>query len=842
MEILLNGKWNFKMIGTEKVYDGVVPGDVMTDLLANNVIPDPLIGLNESLVQWVGRADWDYFRTFEVDGSALDFEFIELDFEMLDTLADVYVNEKKVASVKNINRHYAFDVKQLLKEGENSIRIRFYSPLLYIANKQKEIRLPNSTLGEAGSCHIRKSPYHFGWDWGPHMLTCGISGNCSIKCYNVCKITRVDILQTHAEGKVTLDLNTHFSTSQENLSALYTLCLNGKEICKTQGAPKARLTVEKPALWWCNNMGEQNLYDLKISVYSSDGNLVCEKSQKIGLRTIVLDTQEDKIGKNFCFYINGKRIFARGANWIPADSFINRVSDEKLYDLLYKAKACNMNMIRVWGGGYYESDRFYDICDRLGLLVWQDCNFACSPYPFNDKEFVDEVLAEISDNVLRLKNRACLCLWAGNNEIESMSMAWLNRRDVIKYCGEFFYDTLKKHIASLDENTAYWACTPSSGTYMKNINSPDKGDTHLWHVWHGLRKLEHYRKMNTRFCSEFGIESLPSLNAIEEFSDGHAYDSVNAPLAKAHQKCIGGNGKIKYYMLSKFWTPKRFEDTVYLSQLTQAICVKNATEGWRVKKGRCNGALYWQYNDCWGVNSWSGMDYYGNMKALQYMARRFNQNTALSIQLNDKIADVFFINDHLTPYKAKIICGIRAYTGEILHSVTNTLTINDDAVGKVVSFDIKTLLKKRKAKDCYLFAIAYDMNGNIISEETLPLTNENKARLPKTKLSYTVEQSGNMAKVTITADNYARFVELRLKGFSTMLSDNYFDMLPMQKKTVVFEIPKGKTIDDISQLLSVRSLVDVPRKYSSTRDRLTKLAIFLNPVNIANYIARTFDK
>ena len=842
MELLLNGKWNFKEAGKDKVYEGAVPGDVMSDLMRNEVIPNPLIGLNEETVQWVGEKDWEYFRTFEVDEKMLGYDYVELDFDMLDTLADIYVNGQKVASVKNINRHYSFDVKSLLQVGENNVRIHFRSPLPYISEKHKGNPLPNSTLGEAGSCHIRKSPYHFGWDWGPHTLTCGISGSCRLKCYDVCKITRVDMKQIHSDGKVELELNVGFSNESEGVYAEYVLSLNGEEICSAKGTPDARLTVEKPVLWWCNNMGGQTLYDLKINVYTKDNKLIEEKTQKIGLRTIELSTKEDEIGKDFCFYINGRRIFARGANWIPADSFINNVSDEKLYDLLYKAKACNMNMIRVWGGGYYESDRFYDICDRLGILVWQDCNFACSPYPFNDKEFVEETLAEIDDNVLRLKNRACLCLWAGNNEIESMSMAWLHRQDVIKYCGEYFYNTLRERVNSLDGITPYWACTPSSGTYMKKINSPDFGDTHLWHVWHGLRRLEHYRKMNTRFCSEFGIESLPSLNAIEQFSDGHEYDSVNAPLAKAHQKCIGGNNKIKYYMLSKFWTPKNFKDTVYLSQLTQAICVKNATEGWRVKKGRCNGALYWQYNDCWGVNSWSGMDYCGNMKAVQYIARRFNQNTALSVQLNDSVADIFFVNDYISSYKTKIVCGIRNYSGETLHSVTNTLVISDDAVGKVASLDIKALLKKHKPKNCYIFATAYDMQGNIVSEETLPLTNENKANLPKANLTYSIKQNGNTAELTLSSDKYARFVEIRLKGYPTMLSDNYFDMMPGQSKVITFEIPAGENAESLANLISVRSLVDVPRKYSTARDRMTKTAIFLAPVNLANYIARTFDK
>lgn len=839
MKISLNGQWSFNMANNDKIYNAKVPGDVFSDLVANDVIPDPLIGLNEDLVQWVGKNDWDYCRTFEITQDALKYDFAELNCEMLDTLADVYINGKKIASVKNINRHYAWNIKDLLKIGENTIKISFHSPLAYIAAKHQIHKLPNSTLGEAGSCHIRKSPYHFGWDWGPHLLTCGISGDCYIECYDVCKITRLDIKQHHTENKVALDIKTYLS-NDKSLNTEYVISYKGTEICRKTGDNSATLEVENPQIWWCNNMGAQPLYDLDVTVYDGD-KPIATKSQKIGLRVITLDNNIDEIGRNFCFYINGRKIFARGANWIPADSFINNVSDEKLYDLLYKAKACNMNMIRVWGGGYYESDRFYNMCDELGLLVWQDFNFACSPYPFDDSEFLDEVLAEVEDNVLRLKNHACLCLWAGNNEIESMSMAWLNRQKVIKDCGNFFYKILPEHLAPLDDNTPYWACTPSSGEYMKNINSCDKGDTHLWHVWHGLRKLEYYKGMPTRFCSEFGIESLPSLNAIEKFSDGHEYTSVHCQLAKAHQKCIGGNGKIKYYMLSKFWSPKVFEDTVYLSQLTQALCVKNATEGWRINP-RCHGALYWQYNDCWGVNSWSGMDYYGNMKALQYCAKRFNQNNILVFQRQDDVMNILYVNDCATTVKTKIKCGVKTYGGETLNELTNTVELNADHVGKVAKIDLKNVLKKRKEKTCYVYAVAYDMNNNIICEETLPLTDENKVKLPKTQLTYNLSISGNKVKMDITSSDYARFVEIRLKGYSSMLSDNYFDLLPNQTKSVYFDLPENETLESIKEKITLRSLCDIEKKHSRLRDKLDKGAIFWNPVNLANYIARTFDK
>ena len=840
MKITLNGQWSFRMFGNDKIYNGNVPGDVFTDLKNAGVIDDPLIGLNEELVQWVGRSDWEYFREFDVDEDTLKWQYVELTCKMLDTLAEVFVNGKLIASVKNINREYAWNIKDLLNAGKNNVKISFRSPLSYIAKKHRKNPLPNSTLGEAGSCQIRKSPYHFGWDWGPHLLTCGISGDIFLNCYDVCKIKRVDIKQTHLENLVELDVKTYVTDNIKNLKTQYTLSLKGDIICQTKGDAQATLSVENPQLWWCNNMGAQTLYDLKIEIFDGE-RVICEKTQKIGLRTITLDNNIDEIGRNFCFYVNGKEIFARGANWIPADSFINNISDEKLYDLLFKAKACNMNMIRVWGGGYYESDRFYNLCDELGLLVWQDFNFACSPYPFNDDEFLQELAAEVEDNVLRIKNHACLCLWAGNNEIESMSMAWLNRRSVIKDCGEFFYQTLPALLKPLDDVTPYWACTPSSGEYMKNINSCDKGDTHLWHVWHGLRKLEYYKSMPTRFCSEFGIESLPSLNAIELFCDSHEYKSTHSPIAKAHQKCIGGNGKIKYYMLSKFWTPKKFEDTVYLSQLTQALCIKNATEGWRINP-RCHGALYWQYNDCWGVNSWSGMDYYGNMKALQYSAKRFNDNTVLVFNSEKDVMKLMFVNDWQVKFKTKIKCGVITYGGEELHHVINTVEIPANHVGQVAILDIKNILQKKKEKTCYVYAIAYDMEGKIICQETLPLTNENKVKLPKTKLKYDLTLSGGRARMDIHADGYARFVEIRLKGYNTMLSDNYFDLLPHQKKSIYFNLPSGETLESIKEKITLRSLCDIERKHSALRDKLDKGAIFWNPVNLANYIARTFDK
>lgn len=838
-KFILNGKWTLNKIGETKTYDVTVPGNVFSDLHSHGVIPNPLTALNENLVQWVGECDWSYTKQFTLTQSDLEYEFIELNFEMLDTLAKIFVNDTLVASTDNINRHYAFNVKPLLKAGINTLRVDFSSPLEYIKSKQEKNPLPNSTLGEAGSCHIRKSPYHFGWDWGPHLLTAGISKDCYLKCFDAGKITRVDIKQIHRDDMVELKIDTQVS-GNEQLEYSYTLTYDDKQIARHKGGDNvATLDILHPKLWWCNNMGEQALYDLEIIV--SQGNKVVDtRSMKIGLRTIKLDTKEDMYGKNFCFYLNGKKIFARGANWVPADSFITNVSTQRLHDLISKAKDCNMNMLRVWGGGYYESDAFYDLCDRMGILVWQDFNFACSPYPFDDKDFVSNVLEEVKDNVLRIKNHACLCLWAGNNEIESMSMAWLYKKDVIKYTGEFFYKTLPEYLKTLDDITPYWACTPSSGTYMQKINSCDYGDTHLWHVWHGMRKLDYYAKNDTRFCSEFGIESLPSLNAIDEFSEGMDYSGFDTPIAKLHQKCIGGNSKITYYMLSKFWTPENFLDTVYLSQLTQGLCVKNATEGWRIKNNRCHGALYWQYNDCWGVSSWAGMDYYRNMKALQYMARRFNQNTILSIQCDKKSLNLYLVNDG-NKLKAKIRYGIASYDGMSVYARTNTLEFDENSVGKITTLDLKTILGKRKKSQCYFYAVALDEDEKVISFDSLPLTDENKAQLPKAEIAYHLTLNDDKARLELVSSAYARFVEIRLKGLNTALSDNYFDMLPNHKKIVEFDA-EGETVESLKEKLSVRSLCDIKRKNSALKDRLIKSSIFFMPVNFVNYILRTFDK
>lgn len=844
-KLTLNGKWSMKEVGGEIACEASVPGCNFLDLKRAGLIPDPLIGTNENDVQWVAQKDWLYERTFEVAPTLIDREKIELVFEMVDTLCDITLNGKKIGSGNNINRTYVFDVKDVLHAGENRLQIVFYSPFAYIAERQKANSLPNSTMGEAGSCHIRKTPYHFGWDWGPHLLPAGIGRDVYLRAYDVARIDDVIVRQKHrsedgAVSQVELNILAQATADADGLKFRFTL-YDGEEIAASgEGAEGADLTVLNPKIWWCSGLGAQPLYRLNCQLIK-DGQILDERDLTVGLRTIELDTKEDAIGKNFRFIVNGEPIFAKGANWIATDSFVNQTTPEQLEELIAKAKAANFNMLRVWGGAYYESDLFYELCDRYGILAWQDCNFACSPYPFNEPEFLENVRLEIIDNVKRLRHHASLCLWCGNNEIESMSMAWMYRTDVIKQTGTFFYTTLRKWIRALDDQTPYWATTPSSGEYMKKINHDNYGDTHLWHVWHGLRPLEFYRKRNTRFCSEFGIESLPSLNALDTFA-GEGDLNLDMPVMKLHQKCMGGNSKMLYYVLLRYWEPAQFKDMVYMTQIAQMECVREATEHWRRQKGRCNGSLYWQYNDCWGVSSWSGMDYYGNLKAVQYGAKHFDAPVTVTVENTVRNAKIYAHNDTLEALSGEVRYGIATFAGEEICCLRKDCELAKGEVKHLADLRYDAYVRGSKQKECYCFVSLSDRSGKVLSERTFPLLREKDSKLPATEIDCVCELAApGLLQINLQAAQYARYVFVRMKGWSKPFSDNFFDLTPNKIKRIQIQIPSDWTLEEVQERLSVCSMSDIAPKSSRFADQLKKTKIFLMPVNFVNWVARFFD-
>lgn len=829
----LCGIWSLTDSDKIKGILATVPGCNFLDLVKAEVIPDPFIGCNETDVQWVGKHDWTFSRTFEMSADDLKREHVVLVFEMLDTLADIVVNGKRIAGVQNAYRRYIFDVKDVLVPGENSIEVKFFNPLDYIAKWQKEMPMINTTEGEAGSCHIRKPAYHFGWDWAPHLLQCGIIKPAYVLAYDGAKLDGVRVRQHHDGGKVTLELTPEFY-GEKRASVHYVLTSpDGEKLAELDGE-NVSIEVTDPKLWQCNGSGEQPLYTLTAACADNADDV---HTLNLGLRTIELDLSADEWGTNFRFLLNGKPVFARGANWVPTDSFISRTTHDDLEFLISTAAHANMNMLRVWGGAYYESNDFYDLCDRYGILVWQDCMFACSPFPYGREDFVAEVDKEIEDNVRRIRHHASLALWNGNNEVEQMSLGWRIMVENIKQTGPFYYQHLREKIAEFDNVTPYWPGSPTGGEFLKDIYSTRHGDTHLWKAWHGLRPIAYLLGNYTRFCSEFGFQAFAHENTLRIFGEGKLPESLDGPLMKLHQKAMAGNSRTQYYIIERYWTPERLWDLVYLTQLNQADCAELATEHWRRNKGRCNGSLYWQYNDCWGVTSWSGLDWYRNLKAITYRARHFNAPVTATLALDKKAVRFHLINDTdiAKQYTAK--CSIVGYDGV---PVTERERVIDAAPDSVTLIEEMPLPSKAKRKNCYAIVRVYD-GETLVSERMRTLSAEKCARLPEAPLSYTTDYDGETYSVTVGASAFARGVELTLHDFNVQWSDNFFDMVAGDSVTVTAKV-SGADKAQLDKALRVRSLVDIPRKRSLIGDKLFRRKLFFEPLNFINWIGRSIEE
>lgn len=847
MKILsLCGEWGFKKEKDQTYMKATVPGCNFTDLIANGKIEDPFLGTNEAGVQWVSKENWVYRKLFPVTSEMLAHERVELVCQQLDTLAVVCVNGKEIARTDNVNRVYVLDIRSALTEGENELTILFQSPLPYIQQRQRILKLPHNTMGVPGCPHIRKTPCHFGWDFGPTLIASGITRDVFIRAYSIGRIVEVESTQSHQANtaKLTVKCLTEQLTHKDIYCKIDITTPGGDLVSKhvkvVSNVAKTTFQIDNPELWWCNGLGKQPLYTVNCT-------LICEEeeadthTQRIGLRTIRLDTAKDAYGSNFCFVVNGAPIFAKGANWIPADSFNTRVTEEKLRYMLGAMKNANMNLVRVWGGGYYESDTFYDICDELGLLVWQDMSFACSGYPFPLDDFKENVFKEVQDNVRRLRHHASLCLWCGNNEIESMSGVWLYRRKIIQSTGEFFYQILPNWIRKFDKNTNYWNCSPSSGKYMRAINSDKFGDTHLWNVWHGMRDVNFYRKRYTRFCSEFGLESYPSTNCINRIIPESAHH-LQSKEVNAHQKCGDGDTKMLYYVNKRFWEPRRFFGLVYLTQLTQMECIRDATEHWRRHMDRCHGALYWQFDDIWPGTSWASMDYDGNYKALLYDARHFNEPVALSLENKWYKINLFTLNDTLDTIKGSCTWRLELFNGNVIDKGTMPLTLNPISAAEVARFDFKSKLEAGNQKHAVFVAVLKDSAGNVVSTRRALIYRERQAPLPKAKLRTQVTVQKGLASIKVTADAYARFICLNMDQYTKPFSDNYFDLSKGESSTVTIPVPAEWSEETIRAKLECFSLCDVEPQMSRTQDRLKETLIALKPMNVANWIARFFDK
>lgn len=838
MKIDLKGKWTLKICGKE--YPATIPGCNYLDLIDSGAIQDPFYKLNEKACEWVGLNDCLYRKHFTLNEDILNATHIDLVMTGIDTLSSVKLNGEEIASTDNAFRTYRIYIKKYLKIGDNTLEILLLSPVNYVKQINKKDPLVKNFMGLTGIQHLRKPSYHFGWDWGPNLPLSGISGDIYINAYDA-KIEDVKIEQVHRDNKV--ELKTHIKligNADEVVEEIITpdnetIALGNKQFmseCVFQN------TIDSPLLWYPNGLGDQPLYTVKYKLLAK-GNVVDEKIYKIGLRTIELDNTKDKYGSNFCFIINGRKLFIKGANWIPSDSFIHRTKYEDLEFYIKSARNSNFNMLRIWGGGYYESEDFYVLCDRYGILVWQDFCYACYPYPFYNEEFKNNALIEAEDNIKRLRHHASLALWCGNNEIETMSPLWSYRKKLFKAQKEFFYNSLKEAVQKHDEQTPYWAGSPTSGEYCKCTGSDDYGDTHLWQVWHGLRRPEYYRGRLSRFISEFGMEALPTMNAVKKYISKNNNINLNTPETRAHQKCAGGNSKMLYYLLMSYNLPEKFDELVYLSGLTQAYAIKKAVLGWRKAYERVNGALYWQFNDCWPVSSWASIDYTKSYKALNYFAKHFYSPTAIYLEREKEVINIYGLNDNET-FFGYVKQRVLDFEGKELLCKNQDVTLTANASTHISQI---TLDKKHKTykRSAYLLVELYDKNGVCIASERELFVKEKDARYIPPKFDIDIKALDNKAQITVKSDVFARNVLVDIEGLPSQFNDNYLDIDAKREKTFVCVLPQEWTIEKLKQKIKIYSVNSIKTSSINKFSFFIKLAIALYPPNFIHAIAQKFN-
>jgi beta-mannosidase len=792
-----------------------VPGCVHTDLLAAGQIPDPFYRDNETALQWIGQADWVYTRQFSAGPELLRVRRVVLRCEGLDTLATVIINGQPAGRADNMFRTWEFDVKGLLVAGANIIEIRFQSPEAYIAKMHAKRALiawtaPNEMPGRS---YIRKEPCSFGWDWGPALPSFGIWRAIQIVGYDA-RLKDVLVEQDHSKrGRVGLAVSVA-ADGRAGVRARSTLSLAGKVVAQGEGAVNSgnkgapvELQVKSPKLWWPNGMGAQPLYDLTVELLSADGLTLDRQAKRIGLRTLRLERTKDAWGQSFQFVANGVSFFAKGANWIPADSFVTRLTREHYRRLLQDAAAVHMNMVRVWGGGIYEEDAFYDLCDELGLCVWQDFMFACASYPAFDADFTASVKAEAQDNVRRIRHHASLALWCGNNEIEAMLHTRVAKGETDwKEYDILFNKLLPAVVRKLDPQRDYWPSSPHSLGKARTCNVPTNGDAHLWGVWHGREPFEWYRGCEHRFNSEFGFQSFPAPATVESYTEPRDRN-ITSFIMEHHQRSGIGNTVIMQYMLDWFRLPRDFDMTLTLSQILQGMGVKYAVEHWRRSMPRGMGTLYWQLNDCWPVASWSSVDYFGRWKALHHMAGRFFAPLLIS-GVEDKAkgtVDIHVTSDLLKPAACDIRWRATDLGGTTLGEGSKHVVTPAGRNLPALKLDLSKELAAAGPRNILVW-MELSQQGKVVSTNFVAFAKPKHMELPKPRISVQVEGDGEGMRVTLVSQVPALFVWLDAPG--AHWSDNFFHLPPGQPVHVTAKLDKPITAAKFKAMLQVRSLTD----------------------------------
>ncbi len=831
----INEGWTFGEARLNHRYPAQVPGVVHTDLLRLGLIDDPYVALNERKVQWVDKEDWVYETRFSPAPDILGQSHVELCFDGLDTYADIYLNDSLILKADNMFRRWRVDVSALVKAGDNLLRVYLHSPVkvdmpkweqtphLYgAANDQSE---NGGLLDRRLSVFARKAGYHYGWDWGPRLVTSGIWRQVYLEAWNGVRITDVHLRQREVtKAKALITDVVEVEADHEVPQAVVNVCdqntgrtLASKKCALKKGRNTVALdfNIRHPRLWWCHGLGKPERYTLTTQV-TIDRQTVAKHDDRIGLRSVKLVTEPDADGKRqFYFVLNGVPVFAKGTNYIPQDNFLTEVTPERYRQTLQDAVDANMNMIRVWGGGVYEDDLFYDLCDEMGLMVWQDFMFACSTYPA-EGQWVESVRHEAADNIRRLRNHPSIVLWCGGNECMDAwyNWGWKGRMEktnpegarLVERQQEYlYYDVLADVARQLIPDDIY---TPGSPFSVRGHGSDgENGDRHFYGVGHRRMPVSSYNQETAHFFSEYGMQSFPEYDTILKFAPDTATHHIDGPVMMWHQR--GGaeaNKTIEWYINNEYGRPGDFKQFLYVAQLLQGDAMRTAIEAHRRRMPLCMGSLLWQHDDCWPVASWATRDYYGRWKAAHYMVRKAFEPLICSAVCSGDSLYVYAVSDLLQTEKGTLSLTAYLLDGQVLNQQTASVTVPANTSTRVCALPLKEWLGNHPRNEVVIAMTLSTTAGHDYSANAF-LCMQKELRLHTVQPQVNVQPAEGGCRITVKADQFVRALCLSVAGDDGQCSDNYFDLLPGQAVSCLFRT--ALSAEEVRQRLTLQCLNDL---------------------------------
>lgn len=801
----LHEGWKFRQARLTNWYPATVPGVVHTDLLQNKIIEDPFFRLNERGLQWIDKEDWVYETCFTLAADMMRKENMELVFEGLDTYADVYLNDECILKADNMFRRWSIPVRQYIREENNILKVYFHSPVKIDVPKWDALpyQYPASNdQSENGglfnkkiSIFARKAGYHYGWDWGPRLVTSGIWRPVYIRAWSDLRINDVFIEQKEVgAGRAVIAGHVELDADKDMDGVLVTITdeVTGRVLGEWQADLKRgtnRVTVDfvlhKPKLWWSNGLGEPFLYRFRTDIIAG-GELLDSKTERVGIRSLKVVHQPDKDGHTFYIELNGRPVFAKGANYIPSDNFLPRVTPENYKRTILDAAGVNMNMLRVWGGGIYENDVFYDLCDEHGIMIWQDFMFACSMYPA-EGALLDNIHQEAVDNVKRLRNHACIALWCGNNECQDAWLGWGWKREIERQNKEYadkiwaqyrqqYHVTLPGVVREYAPGTFYWPSSPFA--FEGEMSGTTDGDRHYWSVWHGKAPISDYDSEKSRFFSEYGFQSFPEFDSVKRYAPYPEDWDIRSEVMMSHQR--GGdhaNGLIETYLLNEYKKPRDFRAFLYMNHVLQGDAIKTAIESHRRQMPYNMGTLFWQHNDCWPVASWASRDYYGRWKAQHYYVRKAYDDILISSVVEGDDLKVYAVSDRLENTSGRLQLQVCQFDGTVVHHWGKSVGISGNDSRVCFSAPLAKLLEGANRGTVYVRVDYTDKSGRVYHNNYC-LGKQKDMDYPKVDLQTEVRSIEGGYEVTVSADKFARAVCLSVADNESVYSDNYFDVQP----------------------------------------------------------------